>query len=654
VFIIEFILFVPAVLFSFFVPGFLLINFLKLQFKGTEKIFFSLISGICLFILSTYLLSYLDIPKAYLIILALLNIFFWIKYFKQLKNFRRFLKPIRELDLISWFVILGGTLAFSYIMFFSGWNTADGIQFLGVNVKDGVRHLSYIQNEINNFPPQHPGIAGLPLKGFHYFYDFLLAKFIQFFGFSVENIYFRFFPPLLALLYGTSFYVISQRLKVNLISQRLILFFAYFSQSLSFIPFILKQTDSITLAASVHPLGLIVNPFTVLPMAMLFGALAVLADIKKSFKYAIFLGLIFGVLSEIKVYAGIIGIFAVSSYSLYLILRHRKEYFMHIIVLLTTTAFITAITFLPNNLKQGGLVWAPLLFYWEMMKNPVFDFTNWVVKYQISYEAKDTLKIWFLLLQAAIIYWIYNLGLLSVIFLKLKRLFSKEFWLSNLHFILFTATFISVLIPSFFIQSFNVFEIQQFFWFTFALLSIPGGIALGQFLKNKYFKFIVIGLIILFSLPGLLDTLSIYSPFGNRVIATNHELSFYKKIEANVSEKSFIVYIPVQFMDKKEELYFYEFFGQTAFYSYLTNRDIYLEGGGLPSKSSRSVEKQRANKLMQLDKVIADCNIEETSSNLRDIGSKYLLTQRNYPCLATGSAVLKTFSSGTYQFYVFK
>lgn len=384
------------------------------------------------FLLGTYIFSWIQAPLVYLLILIILNLYAIYRSHKRnekihLPNLNAGIQVyLRNKDFWSFIIIIAGSFSFYFLMYFSGYVFSDGIKFMFVNGIDGIRHIAYIKNEIFNFPPQQVSLAGVPLKGFHYFYDFMLAKFVQFYGFTVMDLYFRLFPLFLSLFYGFSFYILAKRITQNLTSQRLILFFSYFAASFSVLAFLFTRSIGTFDTGTVHPIGLMVNPFTVLSIIMLVLGLTVLPDLKKSFKYALILGLIFGVLSEIKVYAGIMAIVTISFYSLYIFLRYKRKYYVSYFTLLAETAILTAVTFLPNNLGQGGLVFAPFLFYRQYMETDIFSFLNWETKFRINLETGNFIKNEILLIEAAVIYWIYNLGILSIMLLGIKKIFKKN------------------------------------------------------------------------------------------------------------------------------------------------------------------------------------------------------------------------------------
>lgn len=641
--------FIIIIFFCFYIPGRVLIEFLKLQFSYLEKIIFSTILGMSSFMFFTYLFSWINIPQIYLLILIILNLYF----FYNNHNFRKIKYP--RIDFLSFFIIIFGSLCFSMLMFFSGFVFKDGIKFLVVNIADGIRHIGYINNQVNFFPPEHPVLSGLQLKGFHYFYDFMLAKLVEFFRFPVLDLYFRLFPFFLSLLYGSSFYLLAKRITKNITSHRLIVFFSYFATGFSFIAFLITGNFRVFNTETVHPIGLMLNPFIVFAITMLVSGLAILPDIKKSFKYAIVLGIIYGVLAQIKVYSGIIAIELIVVYSLYLIIRFRKRYFSSYFLFLILTAFITAITFLPNNFRQGGLIFSPFIIYRQFMETWIFLPLNWETKFRISLEAKDTLKIYILYFQAFIIYWIYNLGVSIVSLFGIKKLFKKSFWLDDYNFILFFTIFCSIFMTTFFIQTTAVFDTVQFLWIVFPIIGIPAGLIIGNFItKHKVLSKYIIAVILIFSLPRVLALEIDYLPQKANALATKEEVSLYTKIKSIVPPREFMVFIPKNLYIKTEERKVEKFYKHgISMLPALTERSLYLEKGGLPNRFYDVYDKRFKN-LIELEESINLCNLNKTKILLNEIGTKYILTEKDYPCFSTSSSILNPVVSNNLRLYILK
>lgn len=629
----QYILFFLASVFSFYIPGKIFINFLKLSLKPFDSFVISWFAGISLFLLGTYIFSWIQIPQAYFFLLIALNIYAILKK-------RKTLFKLEKIDYLSLFIIALGSLSFLYIMFFSGFISNAGIQFLGVNGQDGIKHIAYIKNQVFTFPPQHQGLYGVELKGYHYFYDFLLAKFSQFYLFSVEDLYFRLFPLLISVLYGLSFYFLSRKLSSNLNANRLIIFFAYFAQS-----FPLLSNSPI-----VHPIGLIVNPFIVLAIGMLVVGIALLPEVKKSFKYAIIVGLILGVLSQVKVYTGLIAIGTISIFALYIFLRFKKKYFFNYLTLLVVTAVFTAITFLPNNFRQGGLVFYPLEFYKHYISSHGFEGLNWDTRRMIFEQHNNYLRIIILYIEAIIIFWIYNLGILSVVLFRVKNLFKKSFWLNEFNIIIALSVTIPIFIASFFLQSVSAFDTVQFLWIVIPLFGVPAGIIFAQYInRNKFIGLFLISLILLLFIPGYLDVVGKYNPFKRIQTVSRSELEFYGIINNIVPKNSFLIYIPENKLLEKQTDFYKE---GAPVISAISGRGVYLEGGNLPNKLDK-VYAERFSNILALNKAINSCDLNSITRELNKIGSKYILTENKYPCLLNRSSISEI-NSNKYTLYIYK
>ena len=479
----------------------------------------------------------------------------------------------------------------------------------------------------------------------------MLAKLVELFRFPVLDLYFRLFPFFLSLLYGSSFYLLSKRITKNITSQRLIVFFSYFATGFSFIVFLVTGNLSVFNTETVHPIGLMLNPFIVLAITMLVSGIAILPDIKKSYKYAIILGIIYGVLAQIKVYSGIIAIEVIIIYSLYIIIRFRKKYFSSYFLFLLLTAIVTAITFLPNNFKQGGLVFSPFIFYRQFMETWIFLPLNWETKFRISLEAKDTLKMYILYFQAFIIYWVYNLGVSIIALFGVKKIFKKSFWFNDYNLILFFTIFCSMFMTTFFIQTTAVFDTVQFLWIAFPIIGIPAGLIIGNFVtKHKKLSKYIIALVLVLSLPRVLALEIDYLPKKANALATREEVDFYNKVKLAVPPDKFIIHIPKSFyVDKNKEVEFYKV--GVSLVSALSERSLYLGRGGLPSRFY-DIYDERFKKVMELEESINLCNLDKTRILLDEIGTKYILAEKDYPCFSTSSSILNPAASNNLRLYV--
>lgn len=200
----TFLLFFIFVTFSFYVPGALAIDFANPKIGKGERFISSWTVGISLFLLGIYIFSWLNFWYGYLFILAILAIYAFFKK-REIFYFKK-----ETIDIKILLLIIIGSLFFLGLTFKSGIFLKDGFQLVGVtNSTDGLMHLAFIKNMLTTFPPVHAGLANVPLRGYHYFYDLLLSRFVLYYHFSPEDLHYRLFPFFMSLIYGSGFYLFS-------------------------------------------------------------------------------------------------------------------------------------------------------------------------------------------------------------------------------------------------------------------------------------------------------------------------------------------------------------------------------------------------------------------------------------------------------------
>ena len=648
--IIGYIAFSLAAFFSFFVPGNFFLSALQLKktLSSFERHILSWFIGITLFICITYATAYIQLPDFYRIGIYALAIL-WLYLFIRRKKY----KPLRWHINDTWScgLILLGSVAFASLMFFSGFQTKDGLQFIGVNSVDGIRHLAYITDQVKNFPPQNPTITGETLRGFHYFYDFILSRFFLFYRFPVQDLYFRYFPFFISLLYGCSFIMMMNRMTSDKTARRFVLFLVYFSQSSTIFIFLFNRSIDLVYNALVQPMGLIVNPFTVLSIGMLFCGLSLLPLIKTSWKYALLIGLLLGVLSEIKVYTGIIGIGCIVTYCLYLLLCFKKKYLVSTFITLLTTAFITAVTFFPNNYGAGGLIFAPFANLRHYMESGLLASSHWELKRLIYIQHANWLRIILLYMQATGIFMLINFGIRLIFVVNLKQVFSKKFWHTESNIIIFTAMVISFFAGTFFLQSVSVFDTIQFFWLAIVITCIPAGITLAQIYNKIPYRYILVIVLLIITFPEVCVMEYQYLTPTTGITISPEDTSVLRKLQKIVPRNSFLTVLPPAPDTLEENSLLPQ---GTPFISALTRRQVYYEEGGLPSMDEDDSQ-LRENQLLILQSALVSCLPNKIRSILRQIGSPYVVVIGKYPCLVPTFKVIKKITSphGAIAFYQF-
>ncbi|HEX8966172.1 MAG TPA: hypothetical protein VF820_07105, partial [Patescibacteria group bacterium] len=181
--LLQYILFALAIGISFYIPGLYFLSLGNNSFTKEQKQFLAWPLGYSAFILLSYIGGWIGFPWLSLLFVVLISLYVLIR--------KRFIVDF-SFPKTHWVVLLLitlGSLAFTGMSFFSGIETAHGLQFIGtVNSTDGLMHIAHIKTQVFFFPPPSAGFAGYSMHGYHYFYDFLLSRFSLFFHFSANDL----------------------------------------------------------------------------------------------------------------------------------------------------------------------------------------------------------------------------------------------------------------------------------------------------------------------------------------------------------------------------------------------------------------------------------------------------------------------------------
>ena len=633
--ILPFLLFPLTLFISFYIPGIVIINPIEKKLTALQHLILSLITGCAAFLLVSYTVAFFQLPQltfVFLIVCFLISCKIYFHTIVQLLSKKKKIKI--TIDYWIGIILLLGSVSFLAIMFFSGFPNAYGMKFIGINEIDGIIHLAYIKNQALHFLPQHPMLAEIPLRGYHFFYDFLLSRFALFYGFNAEDLYFRFFTFFISLLYGGSILLISQALTKNKIALRIIVFLAYFSHGTMSV-LLLLQNNTNYLGIS-QPILLILDPSMVLGIALLITAMSIIPQIKERLFFAVITGIILGVLAQIKVYTGIIGIFTLVLYTIYILVKYKGKHVLHYFFAITITGLLTFFTFQINNGGSGSLIFAPLLFYQEYMRQPFLNALHWQQRKEIYDQYHNVPRQMQVLIEAIFFVWILNLGSRLILLTQINKLFRKTFWKDERSVLLFLATTVSIVIPSFFIQSHSVFNSVQFLWVTLVLLCIPAGIIWSKlFQKNILARVFVLLFIGLFSLIGTWYMQSMFFLRTDFLMIKPYQLQLYKYFADTVPPNSYIVLLPeVRITEKGAEIYYHK----QPIIAAMTGRNVYYESELTPYVEP-SIITQRKKNVETLFFATERCDEKEIISLLHKIGSHYIISDKKNNCL--GSSRIK-------------
>ncbi len=495
----EMALFILAIFICFYLPGKFLFTKLKLTLGSPEDLFLPFVLGIMLFTLVSYILSWL---KLEFIILPLFSIISFLTF----KNNKWIPKSIEKFHLWPLIIVIVLSIVFSLSMLTTG--------VYGDNIiyrRDDLWHLALINELKNNFPPSHPGFAGVALQGYHFFYNFLLAKISNIFSISIFSLYFHYFPLLIACLWGLGVFALMYKWSKKISIGLWAVFLSMFGGSFAFI-LRLRGHENLSLDSAFgiqQPISSLINPPFAISIVIIIAVLYSLYQYlqSKENKWLVPIVLCIGLVAMFKVYAGII---LLGGFLLFTFLQSFKKKY----ILIKACFFIGILFVVTYGIfrdTSSTLIFAPLWgphsvlidnMPWYRYDEKIYTFTKLsVIKGIIETE-----------LYSLYVFFFGNLGtrILGIFLLPLFFLRKKP---SLFVFTILIMTTISILIPLFFIQSGKVFEIIQMAWyflFFISLFAAFGFYKLFSFSYSKILKAVLFIIILILTLPSAYDNFRVY------------------------------------------------------------------------------------------------------------------------------------------------
>ncbi len=633
----EFILFFFIIFFTFFIPGLVILNFLKFSENRVISLALSFGIGISLFLIFVYLLSWIKLEYLYLVFPTITTLIF-------LKNIKRFKFYFAEIPKAEVIIIFFGSLLTSYFMWRSGSIENNSLVFYGVNSVDAIYHLSLIENLKNNFPPTHPGLGGIELKGYNFFYDLIISFFSKIYRFNSMDLFFRLFPLFISVFYGISGWALGKFLKMKREIIIIFLTLLYFAQSFSRFVFPDKVSYD---PGVVQTIANIVDPSVLLSVSLLF-IFFILIFSKKTKKTLILAALVLSVLPMIKIYTGFLAFMSLGL--IFLIRLITKKDFSYLFVLLLG-GILFLVTYLPINFGAGRLIFAPNLIYRHYLESisNVYNLT-WYQRLMV-FEAHDNYPkiIFYKFLLVLPLFYLPSLGLRLINLLYLKKIFDRSIYSEKN---LFLGFFIALgfILPSFFIQSTAVFVVIQFLWIAYFILLIPTAFSLGKMfgkINNKKL-WLIVCLIVFFSIPDNFRLIELYSKNPYKI-----DLGLYEAAQkiSNIPQNEGVMVLNVL---KRGETYDAMYLAPVV--SGLSGHNLYfepelMEFGGLDSEI-----RNRKKEIGDLNEEIIKCeNPSVISTKLMDFSSRnntnYILDLNKTPCFDKLENIELIFNKSSYSIY---
>lgn len=636
---IQLFLFCIASVVTFYFPGRFLLSLLRISKKDTVlSCGFSWGGGIALFLLGTYAFSWVHSVYLYFLVIGISLIFESFPWLKEIKNSYSFSKA----HIITGVVFLAGIISMVSLTWGSGMGINNTLVFYGVNSGDGVYHMSVIGQMLTHFPPIRPNLAGLPLRGYHFFYDFLVANIAILYKFSLLDLIYRFIPVLIAFFYGLSVLSLAKAMRLGKWATMLFIFLAFFSAESRFALFFALHVPLASYDSGIiQPLGNIYDPSVVISTSFLFllGSFFVKPITKKE---SVLAGVFLGILPMLKIYAGILGfIGVVSIIGVTFFQKKSKEY----IVILLVGIIVSGVTYGVFNIGSGGLVFAPLLLFRHFIEGSLaFTSYQWALKYQVYDLHHSIFRIAQLYIVAILLFFLPTLGIRFFGLAAMTKLFKKS-WYSPDHIFWFSMSIAAIFLGSFFIQTVGVFNTIQFLWFLYLFLLIPATYGIRKLLsvKNIFLKSGVILIVLAFTIP---DSMYLINQRNNSPMGIDANLiTIATKIREVSSPKDAIMVMNRSGGNDE---------GHTSIYSALFQRPIYFETW-LTEFNGADQEVDKRRKIVDLlSQEIAQCSGTKIQKILKESNTNYLFVHANYPCLDSLPELNIIAHSGVYYVYKIK
>jgi hypothetical protein len=479
-------------------------------------------------------------------------------------------------------LILLGTIFQSLTMFRSGQTYEYGIGYWGPTARDGVWHQALVESLKREVPPENPGLSGTILTNYHYYYDLLVAKTTMVTRIPSLDLIYRIYPIIFSILFGIGTYILSGMLFKSKIASLFSLFFVYFGSSFGWVVEFIRERHFGGESAfwMNQPVSMNLNPPFAISMVMVIGITILFIKYRetKSWKVALPLILLSGLLIEFKVYAGVIVLGALFIWSIQSFIVNRDLSYFKISI---PSFIIAVILFFPQiDISSGFFEFKPFWFIHSMIDSP--DRVGWMrlASARVNYQlAGNWPKFILAEILALMIFFIGNLGTRIVAFIPLNDIRNiKRINLEKYSFI-FWMMIISFIIPLFLVQKGNPWNTIQFGYYFLYFTALFAGYSLSQLfkMKNKIIACLITSLVIIITPISSYTTFTFAYTNTPPARLTSGE---YQALGYLYSQKAGVVLTPLFDKSLRSE-YVNPFplvvYDTTAYVSAFSGKPVYLE-----------------------------------------------------------------------------
>ncbi len=458
-----------------------------------------------------------------------------------------------------------------------------GMGFWGPNGHDGVWHIALV-NSLARGSLEMPIFAGEQIRNYHIGFDLILAWAHKLTAIPAHTLYFQILPPFLAVLIGFLTYKFVLLWRGSRIEAWWAAFFVYFAGDFGWVLTLFRGegVGGESRFWAQQSISTLINPpFAASLVLFLLGLILLLKLRKRSgIYYLAFIVLTFGLMAQIKVYAGILALAGLGTVGLYTFIKKGD---LRLLLICIASALLSWLLFLPlNSASKGLIVFQPFWFLETMMA--VSDRVGWQRFYEALMNYKTGGMFIKLIPAYMIAFLIFFIGNMGTRMLGIWELVRKKTWknFSEVDIFLLSVAFLGTLLPMVILQAGTPWNTIQFFYYSLFFMAIYTGIWAGNCLERRPLptNYTKVGLVLILTIPTTVSTLlNSYLPGRPPAKISLEELTALRFLE----KQPMGVVLTYPFDGFKAEaainnpprpLYLYE---STAYVSAFSKKPVFLE-----------------------------------------------------------------------------
>lgn len=362
----------------------------------------------------------------------------------------------------------------------TGFIFPQGVYIFTPAADDAFWHGSLTNQLVKNFPPQEPGLFGIPVTNYHYWSNMVIAEFTRVFGIPVLLMQFVYAPIFMSLLFGAISFLFMTDLGISGNGKILGLWMLYFASDVNYlISFVMRKQIVFT----VHPLedGTMFwenPPRAVSYVVTIIGIVLLLRWIKKGeWQFGLLAALAFGSVIGYKVHTGIMVLGAVAGLGAFLVWkRDVKRLWMPL-----ATFLVALFVYLPVNSNSGLPVFVPFEMSRMYAVQEKLGLSFLELRRRIYTDHFNYLRQWQMDLTMLAIFLIGQFGIRNVGWLGFGTIMRRS---SHLGFLIIGGILSSLILGTFFIQPVAGADIFNAYLATSLFLWIGSFFVLDRWMKK--------------------------------------------------------------------------------------------------------------------------------------------------------------------------